>query len=310
MIEFQNVSKAYDRRIAVAGLSLRIERGEFCVLVGPSGSGKSTTLRLINRLIEPDSGRILVNGEDIGRTAPEELRRRMGYAIQSVGLFPHWTVAENIAAVPRLLNWPKARIARRVAELLDLLGLDPILYRDRYPNHLSGGQQQRVGVARALAADPELLLMDEPFGALDPITRSVLQTEMRRIHQALGRTIVMVTHDIDEALTLASRIVLFDHGRIAQAGSPLELLARPADGFVADFLGRDDLALRRLSLETVADRIRPGEIAPGEAISASLTLRRTLSVFLERGVERLAVAGNDGRPLGTIHLSDVMRPSP
>ena len=236
MIELRAVSKAFGATRAVEDLSLHVRAGEFVALIGASGSGKSTLLRMINRLVEHDSGRVLFKGEEIRSFKPEDIRRRMGYAIQSIGLFPHWSVARNVATVPELLVWPAARIAARVDELLTLLGLDPSLYRSRYPHQLSGGQQQRVGVARALAADPEVLLMDEPFGALDPLTRQALQQELARIHQASGKTIVLVTHDIDEALRLATRIVLLDHGRIVQDGTPTQLLSAPANDFVRDFM--------------------------------------------------------------------------
>ncbi len=235
MIEFQGVSKAFAGHPAVKDLTLELREGAFSVLVGTSGSGKSTTLKMINRLLEPDRGMIRFAGEDIRQQPLLTLRRRMGYAIQSIGLFPHWTVAQNIATVPQLQKWPRARIADRVDELMALLGLEATL-RDRYPHQLSGGQQQRVGVARALAADPEVLLMDEPFGALDPVTREALQQEMLRIHRLLGRTIVLVTHDIDEALRLADHLVLMDGGEVVQQGAPLAMLLRPENSFVQTFL--------------------------------------------------------------------------
>lgn len=235
MIEFEGVSKVFAGHPAVKDLTLELREGAFSVLVGTSGSGKSTTLKMINRLLEPDRGTIRFAGEDIRQQPVLTLRRRMGYAIQSIGLFPHWTVAQNIATVPQLQKWPRARIADRVDELMALLGLEATL-RDRYPHQLSGGQQQRVGVARALAADPEVLLMDEPFGALDPVTREALQQEMLRIHRLLGRTIVLVTHDIDEALRLADHLVLMDGGEVVQQGAPLEMLLRPKNSFVQTFL--------------------------------------------------------------------------
>lgn len=236
MIHFHQVSKYFAGKRAVDNLTLQIAKGEFTVLIGTSGSGKSTTLKMINRLIEHDEGEIHFAGEEIRNYKPEDIRRRMGYAIQSIGLFPHWTVERNIGTVPQLLKWPQKRIRQRVIELLELLHLDPEQFLHRYPHQLSGGQQQRVGVARALAADPEVLLMDEPFGALDPVTRSALQFEITRIHQLSGRTIVLVTHDIDEALALADRIVLMDGGRVIQQGTPLEMLTLPANDFVRDFL--------------------------------------------------------------------------
>ena len=307
MIELREVSKAFGATRAVDALSLAIDRGELVVLIGASGSGKSTLLRMINRLVEHDSGMILFKGEEIRSFKPEDIRRRMGYAIQSIGLFPHWSVARNIATVPELLGWPAPRIAARVDELLTLLGLEPALYRERYPHQLSGGQQPRVGVARALAADPEVLLMDEPFGALDPLTRQALQQELARIHRASGKTIVLVTHDIDEALRLATRLVLLDHGRIVQDGAPAQLLAQPANEFVSDFIGRSDLGLKLLGLQTVAERLRVGEQAGGEAIAATLSLRDALSAFVVRHTDRLPVADADGRPLGAIHFADLLR---
>ncbi len=245
MIEFSHVNKAFGEHNAVSNLNLHIQEGSFSVLIGTSGSGKSTTLKMINRLVEHDSGRIRFAGEEIRSLPVLELRRRMGYAIQSIGLFPHWTVAQNIATVPQLLKWPRRKIDERVAELMALLGLEEGL-RERYPHQLSGGQQQRVGVARALAADPQVLLMDEPFGALDPVTRGALQQEMTRIHRLLGRTIVLVTHDIDEALRLAEHLVLMDGGEIVQQGTPLAMLTAPTNDFVQQFFGRSELGASRV----------------------------------------------------------------
>ncbi len=313
MIELQAVGKAYGNTQAVDGVSLSIERGEFVVLIGPSGSGKSTLLKMINRLVEHDRGQILFKGEEIRSFRPEDIRRRMGYAIQLTGLFPHWSVARNIATVPELLGWPAARIAARVDELLALLGLDPPAYRGRYPHQLSGGQQQRAGVARALAADPEALLMDEPFGALDPITRLTLQGELARIHRASGKTIVLVTHDIDEALRLATRIVLLDRGRIVQAGTPAQLLSQPVNDFVSDFIGRSDLGLKLLGLQTAAESMRAGDpdgVIAGEAIAATLSLRDALSIFVERHVDRLPVADAQGRVVGSLHFADLLARRP
>ena len=310
MIELREVSKSFGATRAIDDLSLTIERGEFTVLIGASGSGKSTLLKMINRLVEHDRGRILFLGEEIRSFRPEAIRRRMGYAIQSTGLFPHWTVARNIATVPELLGWTPARRAARVDELLALFGLEPTLYRGRYPHQLSGGQQQRVGVARALAADPEVLLMDEPFGALDPITRKALQDELARVHRASGKTIVMVTHDVDEALRLATRIVLLDQGRIVQAGTPTQLLAQPASELVGDFFGRNDRGLKLLGLRTVAEHLRIGESAPGAAVASTSSLREALSVFVERHVEQLPVVDAQGRSLGAIHFTDLLRRLP
>ncbi|HGM5488465.1 TPA: ABC transporter ATP-binding protein [Serratia fonticola] len=305
MINFDRVSKIFQGKPAVDDLSLNMAEGEFTVLIGTSGSGKSTTLKMINRLIEHDEGKIRFAGEEIHKFKPQDLRRRMGYAIQSIGLFPHWTVEENIATVPKLLKWPRARIRDRVTELLELLQLEPELFRRRYPHQLSGGQQQRVGVARALAADPEVLLMDEPFGALDPVTRASLQAEIARIHQLSGRTIVLVTHDIDEALALANRIVLLDQGQVVQQGTPLELLTNPVNDFVRDFFGRSDRGIKLLALGKVTERVRPGE-AEGEPIPAMMSLREALSVFVARGCERLPVVGEQGQALGVLHFSDLI----
>ncbi|MDT3631818.1 ABC transporter ATP-binding protein [Cronobacter sakazakii] len=301
MIEFKQVSKFYNGGAAVKDLSLTFAEGAFSVLIGTSGSGKSTTLKMINRLVEHDAGEIRFAGEEIRQFSPEALRRRMGYAIQSVGLFPHWTVAQNVATVPQLLKWPKARIQARVDELLALLGLAPDAFRDRYPHQLSGGQQQRVGVARALAADPGVLLMDEPFGALDPVTRSALQQEMRRIHQLLGRTIVLVTHDIDEALGLAEHLVLMDNGEVVQQGAPLALLTAPRNDFVRDFFGRSELGVRLLSLKQVRDFIEPG-MADGAPVAETLTLREAMSVFVERQCEALSVVDANGAHRGVLRF--------
>jgi len=309
VIELREVGKSYGPVRAVDGVSLTIERAEFVVLIGASGSGKSTLMKMINRLVEHDQGMVLFQGEQIRAFKPEDLRRRMGYAIQSIGLFPHWSVARNIATVPQLLRWPRERIAARVDELLALLDLEPALYRERYPHQLSGGQQQRVGVARALAADPEVLLMDEPFGALDPISRQALQHELMRIHRASRKTIVMVTHDIGEALHLATRIVLLDRGRIVQAGTPAQLLAHPADDFVREFFGGDERGLRLLALQPVAERVHAGESAPGEPLPHTASLRDALSQFIARGVSRLPVAdAASGRVLGAIHFDDLLAP--
>ncbi len=307
MIELDRVTKRYDGRAVVDDLSLTIATGAFFVLLGSSGCGKSTTLRMINRLVAADAGTIRVDGSDVAGLQPEQLRRRIGYAIQSTGLFPHWTVADNIATVPRLLKWPAARVAVRVAELLELFRLDPALYRSKYPHQLSGGERQRVGVARALAADPELLLMDEPFAAVDPITRDALQTELSRIHHTTGKTIVFVTHDIEEALRLATAIAIMDRGRIVQCGAALELLERPANDFVHDFVGRQGLGLKLLSVRRVAERVRQGETAAGEPVSDEASLRDALSAMTMRRADRLPVADARGKLVGVITLSDLVR---
>ncbi|EFF2173588.1 glycine betaine ABC transporter ATP binding protein YehX [Escherichia coli] len=305
MIEFSHVSKLFGAQKAVNDLNLNFQEGSFSVLIGTSGSGKSTTLKMINRLVEHDSGVIRFAGEEIRSLPVLELRRRMGYAIQSIGLFPHWSVAQNIATVPQLHKWSRARIDDRIDELMALLGLESNL-RERYPHQLSGGQQQRVGVARALAADPQVLLMDEPFGALDPVTRGALQQEMTRIHRLLGRTIVLVTHDIDEALRLAEHLVLMDHGEVVQQGNPLTMLTRPANDFVRQFFGRSELGVRLLSLRSVADYVRREERAEGEALAEEMTLRDALSLFVARGCEVLPVVNTQGQPCGTLHFQDLL----
>ncbi|MDH3704926.1 MAG: betaine/proline/choline family ABC transporter ATP-binding protein [Acidimicrobiia bacterium] len=255
MIHLDGVGKIYPGTDvpAVASLTLDIPEGEIVVLVGPSGCGKSTTLRLINRMIEPTSGRIIFDGDDVTGVNPDELRRRIGYVIQQIGLFPHQTIASNIATVPKLLGWSKSDINSRVDELLDMVGLEPGVFRDRYPKELSGGQAQRVGVARALGADPAVLLMDEPFGAIDPITRERLQNEFLRLQSELKKTIVFVTHDIDEAIKMGDRIaILGDQSRIAQFDTPERILAYPVDDFVDDFIGSGS-TLKGLNFERVRD---------------------------------------------------------
>ena len=305
MIEFKNVSKTFDGVRAVSDLDLHFKTGAFSVLVGTSGSGKSTTLKMINRLVEHDEGTITFAGEDIRQQPLLALRRRMGYAIQSIGLFPHWSVARNIATVPELQKWSRAKREARVDELMTLLGLDLAL-RDRYPHQLSGGQQQRVGVARALAADPEVLLMDEPFGALDPVTRGALQQEMVRIHKLLGRTIVLVTHDVDEALRLADHLVLMDGGKVVQQGTPLEILTRPRNDFVREFFGRSELGVRLLSLQQVSDYLRHDQKVPGEPLRTEMTLREALSAFVTHRCEVLPVVDADGNDCGTLHFQDLL----
>jgi osmoprotectant transport system ATP-binding protein len=253
VIRLEHVTKRYDDgTVAVDELDLEIPTGELCVLIGPSGCGKTTTLRMVNRLIEPSSGRIWLDDEDVTHVDPVQLRRRIGYVIQQVGLFPHQTIGTNIATVPRLLGWDRKRISARVDELLDLVSLDPATFRDRYPHQLSGGQRQRVGVARALAADPPVLLMDEPFGAIDPISRDRLQKEFLRLQHELRKTIVFVTHDISEAVKLGDRIAIMQvGGRLAQYDTPSEILGNPADDFVAEFVGADR-GLKRLEVTGIS----------------------------------------------------------
>jgi len=290
---------------AVDALSLEIDEGEICVLIGPSGCGKTTTMRMINRMIEPDSGRIEVGGRDVTHMDPVELRRSIGYVIQQVGLFPHMTIADNVATVPHLLGWDDARIAKRVDELLDLVGLDPALYRERFPRELSGGQKQRVGVARALAADPPVMLMDEPFGAIDPITRAKLQDEFLRILRRLKKTIVFVTHDIDEAIKMGNRIAILRDGRLVQYDTPEVILATPKDNFVEEFVGADR-ALKRLSLLAVADHMEPVAAAiSGPAIPLQTSLRDALSLLLAAGADHVRVVDDAGATRGRLTLERI-----
>jgi osmoprotectant transport system ATP-binding protein len=312
VIELHQVSKAYAGQAVLDDLSLQVQRGELLVLLGASGSGKSTLLKLINRLVEPDQGSLRFDGQPIDVLPVEALRRRIGYVIQDVGLFPHWSVARNIATVPTLLRWPKERIAQRVDELLQRMGLDPAEHGGRYPHQLSGGQQQRVGVARALAADPELLLMDEPFGALDPLTRDALQADLAQLHADTAKTVVFVTHDVAEALRLATRIVLLDHGRIVQQGTPAQLLSQPADARVQDFLGGGESGLRLLGLQAVTRRMRHGDTGTDTSptIAEDASLRDALALCAARQVERLAVLDAAGRRIGTLHVADLFRAAP
>ena len=263
VIRLEHVTKRYGAQVAVDDLSLEVDEGELCVLVGPSGCGKTTTMRMVNRLIEPTEGRIWIGGEDVLGLDPVQLRRRIGYVIQQIGLFPHQTIAENVATVPRLLGWGKDKARARVDELLALVGLEPATFRDRYPNQLSGGQRQRVGVARALGADPQVLLMDEPFGAIDPITRERLQDEFLRLQAEVRKTIVFVTHDIEEAVKLGDRIAILRQGGVlAQHDTPASILGDPASDFVADFVGADR-ALKRLKVtEITADDLQQPPVLP------------------------------------------------
>ncbi len=307
MITFEAVTKTYGDTTVVDNVDFEVAEGAFCALIGASGSGKSTTMRMINRLVEPNRGRVLFAGKPVTEFAPEDLRRRMGYVIQSVGLFPHWTVARNIAAVPTLLGWNRPRIDARVDELMALLQLDGALAA-KYPHALSGGQAQRVGVARALAADPELLLMDEPFGALDPLTRAALQGELQRIHRETGKTIVFVTHDMDEALQMATQVIVLERGRILQNASPPDLLANPANDTVRAFLGVADRGLKLLSLLPVTSRMHNGAMPQGPAITDTADCRAALSRMVELGTDCLTITTQAGVAVGTVHLGDLVRP--
>lgn len=307
-IEFRSVVKTFapGSAPAVDHLDLSIDHGETVALIGPSGCGKTTTLKMINRLIDPTTGTILVNGRDIAGLPVLDLRRSLGYVIQHVGLFPHMTIARNISIVPELLGWNQRRIDERVDELLTLVHLPPAEFRNRRPLELSGGQQQRVGVARALAADPPILLMDEPFGALDPITRGSLQDEVIQIQKRLRKAVVIVTHDIDEAIRLGDRIVVMEGGQIVQSGAPEELLANPANPFVASLMGEDRMIklLQTIKVSRVADL---GITAQGSAtIAMDATLHDALIGFIHHGVDRLAVCDN-GAVIGSLSRADLFR---
>src|SRR4051812_41178254 len=307
-LEYRSVSKIYPGapEPAIRDLSFEVPAGRICVLVGPSGSGKTTAMRMANRMIEPTGGDILLDGRSVLERDPAELRRHIGYAIQQIGLFPHRTVAENIATVPRMLGWDKARTAARVAELLDLLGLDRE-FAGRYPSQLSGGQRQRVGVARALAADPPLLLMDEPFGAVDPIARERIQGEFLELQRRVGKTVLFVTHDIDEAIRLGDRVAILRVGGVlAQYASPQQLLMRPADDFVADFVGADR-ALKRLALAQVADmELEPADGRNGmPRVDVRTSVRTALSTMLAAGVEEALAVTPDGAVAGRLTVDAI-----
>jgi osmoprotectant transport system ATP-binding protein len=311
-LELRHVGKRYPGQSepAIADLSFTVPAGEVCVLVGPSGSGKTTAMRLINRMIALSSGDILLGGRSVLEREPRDLRREIGYVIQQIGLFPHQTVAENIATVPQLLGWDKQRVATRVHELLALIGLDPDEMAGRYPAQLSGGQRQRVGVARALAADPPLMLMDEPFGAIDPINRTKLQDEFLGLQAQVRKTVVFVTHDIDEAIKMGDRIaILREGGVLAQYDTPKAILARPADDFVAQFVGADR-GIKRLSLTTLKEirLLEPnGQGASARRVPSEASVKDALSMLLTAHGEPLAVTDGDGRVAGLVTLSHLER---
>jgi osmoprotectant transport system ATP-binding protein len=306
-IELEHLSKIYPgvAAPAVHDVSMTIPAGEMVVLVGPSGCGKTTTMKMVNRLIEPSSGVIRLGGEDVTGSDPVLLRRRIGYVIQSIGLFPHMTIAENVGQVPIMLGWPKAKIDARVGEMLELVGLEPGRFARRYPRQLSGGQQQRVGVARALAADPPVLLMDEPFGATDPITREHLQIEFRGLQQRLGKTVIFVTHDFEEALLLGDRVaVLADQSRIVQYDTPRLLVGSPADEHVSRFIG-SSAHVRMLGLLTAREAATQGLVG-AQQIPADVTLRGALDTLMS-GVPSLTVVDADGRALGGLDFASLSR---
>ncbi len=307
MIELRHLRKHFAgaARPAIDDLTLTIPAGQVCVLIGPSGCGKTTTMRVINRMIEPDGGTVTVAGRDIMAVDPVELRRSIGYVIQQIGLFPHWTIAQNVATVPRLLGWDESRIAKRVDELLALVGMDPSQYRERFPRELSGGQRQRVGVARALAADPPVMLMDEPFGAIDPITRARLQDEFLNILRSLEKTIVFVTHDIDEALKMGDRIAILRDGALVQYDTPEAILSRPADAFVESFVGADR-ALKRLALVRAVEALEPAAALPhAHGVGADASLREALALMFSAGVDAIAVRDARGNAIGVLTLASI-----
>jgi len=309
MIHIEHLCRRFGEVTAVADVSLHVAQGQICVLLGPSGCGKTTTLKMINRLVEPTSGTVRINGRDTATLDSVALRRTIGYVIQQVGLFPNMTVAENIGVVPKLLGWDAAKRQRRAAELLDIVALDPGEFLQRYPRELSGGQQQRVGVARALAADPPVMLMDEPFGAIDPINRDAIQDEFLRIQRQVNKTVLFVSHDINEAIKMADCVALFRAGRIEQFGTPDELLAQPASEFVADFMGQDRV-LKRLLLMRAADIVRT-DTAPAEPrralrVRADENLRNVLSALLAQGVESAICVDAEDHALGVVRQTDIL----
>lgn len=303
MIEFKNIYKKYEGgNDVLKDINLTCEDGEITVLIGPSGCGKTTTMKLINRLINPTEGSISIDGRDISNINPVELRREIGYVIQHIGLFPHMTIARNVGVVPHLLKWEKAQIDNRVDELLELVGLDPKVYRERYPSELSGGQQQRIGVIRALAVEPGIILMDEPFSALDPISREQLQEELIRLQKDIQKSIVFVTHDMDEALKIADKIVLMRDGEIVQHGSPEEILRRPANDFVKNFIGKKRLQ-QAMNMPTVAEVMmqKPATILPHRGLAVAMNMME------KRQVDSLVVVDDDNHIEGYVSIYDVSK---
>lgn len=300
MIRIENLTKVFDSRdgktVAADNINMHVQEGQICVLLGPSGCGKTTTLKMINRLITPTSGTIFINGQDTAQQDTITLRRNIGYVIQQTGLFPNMTVAQNIAVVPRLLGWSREQITQRTNELLDMMALDPTVFAQRYPNELSGGQQQRIGVARALAADPPVLLMDEPFGAIDPINRGTIQDEFLKMQEKLGKTVLFVSHDINEAVKMGDVIALFRDGRLEQFDTPDRILAQPANDFIADFVGQDR-TLKRLPLTQVEQAMNPE--AP--ALTPTIGVKQARQLLLQAGLQGAAVVNPSGRLMGIVH---------
>lgn len=302
MIKFENVTKKYDAgSIALNNINLEINKGELVTLIGPSGCGKTTTMRMINRLIEPTSGKIYINGEDVSKIDPVELRRNIGYVIQQIGLFPHMTIEQNIALVPRLKKWDPSKYKNRVDELLDLVGLDPSTFKHRYPSELSGGQQQRIGVIRALAAEPDIILMDEPFSALDPISREQLQDDIVSLQEEIHKTIVFVTHDMDEAIKIANRIVFMKDGEIVQLDTPDQILRRPANDFVRGFIGEERLNQRAANLPTVLDLMHTNVIMS----SPKRGLAEAFHLMKEKKVDSLFITDKSKTFYGAVSLKMV-----
>ncbi|WP_439872979.1 ABC transporter ATP-binding protein [Rhizobium leguminosarum] len=306
MIEIRNVTKRYGPATVVDNVSMSVEKGEITVIVGTSGSGKSTLMRMINRLVPITEGEISVGGQNVMDVPVTELRRQIGYAIQGHGLFPHRTVAQNIATVPQLLDWDSARIAKRVEELLGLFNLDPATFADKYPHQLSGGQQQRVGVARALAAEPELLLMDEPFGALDPVIRGKAQDDLLAIQKQFGTTVILVTHDMDEAFHLGNQIAVMSQGRLLQCSTPEKILTEPADPFVQQLTGTSDRALKLMSLLPLKESMEPAKNGLAYALPQSLSLRDALAEMIWQGVDEAAVQDGEKAPVGSISMTRLL----
>lgn len=305
MIEFKNITKTYDGVGAVENLSLKVEEGEFCVLLGVSGCGKSTSLNMINRLIEPDSGEIFINGKNVKEFQVEELRRSIGYVVQSIGLFPNMTVAQNVSVVPNLLKWDKKKTEQRVRELIEMVGLDVDSYINKYPTQLSGGEAQRIGVARALAADPKILLMDEPFGAVDPLNRTNLQNEFLKLQKELHKTVVFVTHDIGEAMKMGDKIALMSKGVLQCFGTPKELLSNKDNAFVRDFMGNDSF-INILNKYTV-EHFMKSEVQDVEvAINVGATLKDALATMIENSVNVLAVKDAD-KNIGTVDIDAIIQ---
>lgn len=308
MITLENLTKVFETPkgpiMASDRVNMEVPTGEICVLLGPSGCGKTTTMKMVNRLVEPTSGKIYIDGKDTDEYDPIELRRTIGYVIQQIGLFPNMTVEENICAVPDLLGWDKGKSRRRASELVEMMALEPSVFLKRYPKELSGGQQQRIGVARALAADPPVLLMDEPFGAIDPINREVIQDEFLKMQREIHKTIMFVSHDIDEAVKMADKIAIFRDGNLIQYDSPDMILSHPADQFIADFVG-SDRTLKRLRLLSVADALETER----PSMKRDDDLSTAKKVMKDRGHQNIVVISSEGKPVGSLHLNDIIKTS-